>query len=97
MLFRVFHNKRHPKEIGAREIRDFLAHLVNDCNVATSTQNQALHALLFLYREVLQIEFSPGAKRLAAEIILRLSSCHLAPLEEPPYHSTGIIVRDHRA
>ncbi|MGH9851458.1 MAG: integron integrase [Blastocatellia bacterium] len=54
--FIIFHNKRHPKEMGATEIRDFLAHLVNDRNVAPSTQNQALHALLFLYREVLQIE-----------------------------------------
>jgi len=54
--FIIFHKKRHPKEMGAPEIRDFLAHLVNDRNVAPSTQNQALHALLFLYREVLQIE-----------------------------------------
>jgi hypothetical protein len=46
--FIMFHNKRHPKEMGASEIRDFLAHLVNDRNVAPSTQNQALHALLFL-------------------------------------------------
>ncbi len=54
--FILFHNKRHPKEMSAPEIRDFLAHLVNDRNVAPSTQNQALHAILFLYREVLQIE-----------------------------------------
>ena len=51
----LFHGKRHPKEMNAPEIRGFLAHLVNDRNVAPSTQNQALHALLFLYREVLQI------------------------------------------
>lgn len=54
--FILFHNKRHPQEMGAGEIRDFLAHLVNDRNVAPSTQNQALHSILFLYREVLQIE-----------------------------------------
>src|SRR5215510_4619701 len=54
--FIIFHNKRRPNDMGAIEIRDFLAHLVNDRNVAPSTQNQALHALLFLYREVLQIE-----------------------------------------
>ncbi len=52
----LFHNKRHPREMGAAEIRDFLAALVNERNVAPSTQNQALHAILFLYREVLQIE-----------------------------------------
>src|SRR5262245_46311965 len=54
--FILFHNKRHPKEMGAMEIRDFLADLVNDRNVSPSTQNQALHSLLFLYREVLLIE-----------------------------------------
>lgn len=54
--FILFHHKRHPKEMGAPEIEAFLAHLVNDSNVAPSTQNQALHAILFLYREVLQIE-----------------------------------------
>jgi hypothetical protein len=64
--FIIFHNKRHPKEMGAREIRDFLAHLVNDRDVAPSTQNQALHSLLFLYREVLQIDlvfFRPDKER----------------------------------
>lgn len=54
--FILFHAKRHPKEMGAEEIRAFLASLVNVRNVAPATQNQALHALLFLYREVLQIE-----------------------------------------
>lgn len=54
--FILFHNKRHPQEMGAPEIEAFLAHLVNQRNVAASTQNQALHALLFVYREMLQIE-----------------------------------------
>lgn len=54
--FIIFHNKRDPKEMGAPEIRDFLAHLVNDRNIALLTHNQALHSILFLYREVLQIE-----------------------------------------
>ena len=54
-----FHNKRHPNEMGAPEIRDFLAHLVNDRNVAASTQNVALHALLFLYHEVLLLNLPP--------------------------------------
>jgi integron integrase len=54
--FILFHNKRHPKDMGAPEIEAFIAHLVNQRNVAASTQNQALHALLFVYREVLQIE-----------------------------------------
>ena len=54
--FILFHHKRHPAEMNAPEVRDFLAHLVNDNNVAASTQNVALHSILFLYREVLQIE-----------------------------------------
>lgn len=54
--FILFHNKRHPKDMGAPEIEAFLTYLVNNRNVAPSTQNQALHALLFVYREVLQIE-----------------------------------------
>lgn len=54
--FIVFHNKRHPAEMGPVEIKRFLTHLAVTGNVAASTQNQALCALLFLYREVLQRE-----------------------------------------
>ncbi len=49
-----FHNKRHPSEMGALEINQFLTHLAVKENVTASTQNQALSAILFLYREVLQ-------------------------------------------
>ncbi|HSB68085.1 MAG TPA: integron integrase, partial [Candidatus Methylomirabilis sp.] len=49
-----FHGKRHPEEMGAQEITRFLSSLALDGQVAASTQNQALSALLFLYREVLQ-------------------------------------------
>ena len=48
-----FHNKRHPREMGAAEIEAFLTHLAVDQHVAASTQNQALSAILFLYRYVL--------------------------------------------
>lgn len=51
-----FHNIKHPAEMGADEIKAFLTHLAVDKNVAPSTQNQALCALLFLYREVLGIK-----------------------------------------
>lgn len=51
-----FHGKRHPREMGAVEVEAFLTHLAVEGNVAASTQNQALSALLFLYREVLEIE-----------------------------------------
>jgi integron integrase len=57
--FIFFHNKRHPKEMGAPEIRAFLTHLAVRRHVAASTQNQALNALVFLYKAVLRIE--PGS------------------------------------
>ena len=49
----LYHGKRHPQEMGAAEVQAFLTHLAVEKNVAASTQNQALSALLFLYREVL--------------------------------------------
>ena len=52
----LFHDKRHPKDMGSAEIAAFLTHLAVEKNVAASTQNQALSALLFLYRHVLEKE-----------------------------------------
>ena len=54
--FILFHGKRHPREMGADEIRQFLSRLATEGNVSASTQNQALAAILFLYKEVLGIE-----------------------------------------
>ena len=68
----LFHGKRHPKEMGAAELRDFLSHLAVDRNVAASTQNQAKSALLFLYREVLQIELPWLDEVIAAKTAKRL-------------------------
>ena len=51
--FILFHGKRHPRELGAAEVTAFLTHLAADRQVAASTQNQALSALLFLYDGVL--------------------------------------------
>src|ERR1700730_996033 len=51
--FILFHNKRHPREMAEAEVTQFLTHLARDARVAASTQNQALSALLFLYKEVL--------------------------------------------
>jgi integron integrase len=50
----LYHGKRHPKDMGTPEIEAFLTHLAVDQKVAASTQNQALNAILFLYREVLK-------------------------------------------
>jgi integron integrase len=55
--FILFHGKRHPLEMGNAEVTAFLTHLAVEGHVAASTQNQALSALLFLYREVLQQDF----------------------------------------
>src|SRR3990172_2205798 len=52
----LFHNKRHPAEMGEQELSRFLTHLAVRARVSASTQNQALAALLFLYGEVLERE-----------------------------------------
>lgn len=52
----LFHGKQHPRELGPPAVEAFLTHLAVDSNVAAATQNQALSALLFLYREVLGID-----------------------------------------
>ena len=54
--FILFHRKRHPSEMGAEEIRQFLSLLAVEGKVAASTQNVALCALLFLYRDVLGVD-----------------------------------------
>lgn len=51
-----FHHYRHPAEMGAAEIEAFLTHLAVKRDVSASTQNQALAALLFLYKEVLKLD-----------------------------------------
>ena len=51
-----FHCRRHPRDMGPTEVEAFLTHLAVETKVGASTQNQALQALLFLYRQVLDIE-----------------------------------------
>lgn len=53
--FILFHNTTHPRHLSATDIRAFLSHLATDRHVAASTQNQALNALVFLYKEVLRL------------------------------------------
>jgi integron integrase len=90
--FVLFHKKRHPSEMGTDEVRHFLSHLANEGRVSASTQNQALSALLFLYREVLGVDlpFVEGIERAkrparvpvvltreeAARVLDRLSGTH---------------------
>jgi site-specific recombinase XerD len=61
----LFHNKRHPNEMTSAEIEAFLTHLAVHQQVAASTQNQALSAVLFLYRDVLKkpLDFPINAMR----------------------------------
>jgi integron integrase len=54
--FVAFHGRRNPRELGATEVTAFLSALANRGNVAAATQNQALAAILFLYREVLALD-----------------------------------------
>jgi integron integrase len=54
--FILFHDKRHPLQIGALEVGAFLTYLATERHVAASTQNQAKSAILFLYKEVLRQE-----------------------------------------
>ncbi len=57
--FVIFQGKRHPREMGAQEVREFLSHLATRGKVSASTQNQAMSALIFLYRTVLNVELGP--------------------------------------
>lgn len=54
--FLWFHNHRHPRELGGPEVESFLTSLAVNNKVAASTQNQALAAVLFLYRDVLEVD-----------------------------------------
>ncbi len=54
--FIFFHHKTHPAQMGAKEVEAFLSHLAIDRKVSASTQNQAKSAILFLYKEVLEIK-----------------------------------------
>ena len=49
--FILFHIKRHPQELGSTEVRAFLPHLDVNRMVSVSTQNQALNAIVYMYRE----------------------------------------------
>jgi integron integrase len=76
--FVIHHGKRHPERLGADEIRAFLSYLATDRRVSASTQNQALCALLFLYRHVLGIgvdwidEITPARRPSRLPVVLTM-------------------------
>jgi integron integrase len=72
MRFIRFHQLRHPQQLGAADIEAFLSHLAVDANVAAATQNQARSALLFLYREVLDIPIEASRDIVSAKMPQRL-------------------------
>ena len=70
--FIIFHNKRHPRDMGKAEIEAFLSNLAINRQVAASTQNQAFNSLLFLYRNVLEIEFPDNINAFRSKRPVRL-------------------------
>jgi integron integrase len=68
----LFHRKRHPREMAAPEVESFLTYLATTRSVAPSTQNQALNAILFLYREVLGVELDWLQNVTRAKRVVRL-------------------------
>lgn len=62
-----FHKMRHPRDLGKKEIEAFLTHLAVDRKVSSSTQNQAFNAILFLYRDVLEITLDEALNAVRAK------------------------------
>ena len=65
--FILFHNKRHPQEMREAEVEAFLTHLAVERHVSASTQNQALSAILFLYRHVLKSPLAESIESVRAK------------------------------
>jgi integron integrase len=97
--FILFHKKRHPNDMGAEEVSRFLSWLAVSRRVSASTQNQALNALLFLYRNVLQRELPAVGGVVRAHRPVRLPTvltrdevrAVLAQLKGMPYLVTSLL------
>jgi integron integrase len=91
--FIAFHRRKHPREVGAAGVEQFLTHLAVDRKVSAATQNQALQALLFVYRHVLEIDLPwlDGVTRAAQPkrlpVVLTRQEVHalLAQLQGTPW------------
>ena len=77
--FILFHDKRHPAELAETEVNQFLTHLAVNERVSASTQNQALSALLFLYRHGLDRQFGQ-----LGDVIRARKSKRLPVVTDPP-------------
>ena len=83
--FILFHHKRHPAEMGVGEIRDYLTHLAVEKKVAASTQNVAFNALLFLYKQALEVKLP------LIEGVLRAKRPQRLPVVFTPAEAKAII------
>ena len=95
--FILFHDKRHPQDMGAAEVEAFLTHLAVDRHVAASTQNQAKSAILYLYKQVLGVELPWLDDVVQAKTPRRLPVVLTAPevrsLLLPMQGTTGLIAQ----
>lgn len=97
--FIFFSGKRHPREMGVPEVTGFLSHLARDRDVAAATQNQALAALLFLYKEVLgqalpwldQIERAKRPARLPSVLSVAEIQRILAQMQGPKWLMASLL------
>jgi integron integrase len=83
--FILHHGKRHPRELSGREVEQFLSHLATHRKVSASTQNQALSAILFLYRQVLEVELP------WLENVVRAKRSTRVPVVLPPEDVTALL------
>ncbi len=97
--FVLFHGKRHPRELGAPDIRSFLTHLARERGVSASTQRQALNALIFLYREVLDQDLGdlsgferPRRPARLPDVLTRDETRRLLDQLPPAWHLPGTLL-----
>jgi len=95
--FIYFHNKQHPKDMGKADIEAYLSHLAVHQHVAASTQNQAFNALLFLYKQVLDLPFAddiaPIRSKKAPRLPVVLSQKEVAHLLGCMSDESGLMAR----
>jgi len=97
VAFIRFHKMRHPQEMGAPEIEAYLSHLATAREVAAGTQNQAMHAILFLYKQVLGVDLpwldgvtrAKESKRLPTVLTQAETRALLAEVDGQP----GLVIR----
>jgi integron integrase len=95
----AFHDRRHPRDLGARALEAFLTHLAVERKVSAATQNQALQALLFLYRVVLSVKLpwlenvtrAPKSRHLPVVLTRAEVRSLLAQLEGIPWLVVGLL------